>query len=314
LINRLKFVEFTKSKEIGQLPLRPPVVITGLSRSGTTFLHRLLSLNRDFYAVPLWELFSPFKKPGPIDMRRMITGVKIRIKNILLPELDKIHFTRTNNTEECIMLLANSFNSQLFTDIAPLPGYLDWLICADRNYAYNEYRDQLKVLQSFHPDKRLVLKAPNHLGNLIELLSFIPFAIVIQMHRTPEKCCSSLISLRKTLYKIVVSDINVKEIQTLALKLFDNEINRNLEFHESFPDRVISLSYDTLISDPLAALHEIYERASLTWTEEIEESSKKYIHLNPKNKRGIHEYRHLIDKEKIPKSFMYYKSYFSQYL
>jgi len=130
--NRSRYLKIKENNQDKDLPLNPPIFITGLSRSGTTFLHRLLSANPELYAFPLWELFDPFTRSRTRDVRKLKTKFEINVKNILLPDLDKKHYTRANNTEECNMLLANSFNSQLFVDIAPLPEYLEWIISADR--------------------------------------------------------------------------------------------------------------------------------------------------------------------------------------
>jgi len=314
LKNRLRFLQLKQNRDLEDLRLNPPVIITGLSRSGTTYLHRLISINKEFYAFPLWELFKPFVKPGFWDIRRLKTEYEIYIKNILLPELDKKHYTRANNTEECIMLLANSFNSQLFTDIAPLSGYLDWLLNSDRHKTYQEYRDQLKILQTFHPDKRFLLKAPNHLGNLEELLEYIPDATIIQMHRSPQECCNSLISLRKSLYKMVIHKIEPQEIRSQVIRLFDHEIRRNINFHNNDPCRIISVSYNSLVSEPLNVIRNIYKKASLLWSDEIERSSNDFITENPKDRRGVHVYENVQPDRAYPSSFENYRSFFKNYM
>ena len=103
LISRLLFVGvWSPGSE-----LHSPVIITGLPRSGTTALHRLLALDSVFHAPPLWELLDPFSTPAP-DLRRLRTTAQIGFKNRLLPGLDQKHFTRADPPEECTLLLANS--------------------------------------------------------------------------------------------------------------------------------------------------------------------------------------------------------------
>lgn len=312
LVNRLRYVELLQ-KDPKSLSLNAPIIITGLSRSGTTFLHRLIGYDSRHYAPPLWELLNPYKNKGVFDFRRTKARYEILLKNILLPELDKKHYTRADTKEECILLLANSFHSQLFTDIAPLAEYLDWYIKEDREYAYREYRDQLKLLQNYHPGKRLVLKAPSHLGSLDHIIKHIPDATIIQTHRNPEECINSLCSLRQTLFKMVEGDINNQEILRQVLQLFDNETKKNIDFHKNHPDKVISVSYKELTRNPLGILKGIYSKMDCEWTDNIDRSIKQYIADNPQNLRGKHDYNNLT-KNSIPKNISAYADFFKDYL
>lgn len=314
LINRLRFIELLQKDTKNEVQLNAPIIITGLSRSGTTFLQRLMAFDNRHYAFPLWELLDPYKNHGLFDLRRNKTNMEIILKNVLLPELDKKHYTRADTKEECILLLANSFHSQLFTDIAPLAGYLDWYINEDREYAYREYRDQLKILQSFHRGKRLVLKAPSHLGSLEDLIKYIPDAIIIQTHRNPDECINSLCSLRQTLFKMVEGEIDNQEILREVLQLFDSETKKNLDFHKKYSDRVISVSYKELTSKPMEILTGIYSKMNYEWTENMNNCMKQYIAENPQNRRGKHNYNNNLVNNSMPKNIKIYAEFFKDYL
>lgn len=314
LINRLRYIDILNSDTTNSLSLNPPIIITGLSRSGTTFMQRLIAFDDRNYAFPLWELLDPYKSPKGFDSRRIKSNFEIYLKNILLPELDKKHYTRADTKEECLLLLANSFHSQLFTDVAPLASYQDWCLSSDRDYAYREYRDQLKVLQSYHPNKRFVLKAPNHLGSLEEILKYIPEATIIQTHRNPDECINSLCSLRQSLFKMVERKIDDQEIQRQVLQSFDNETKRNLKFHQKHPNKVISISYRELTNDPLTTLKNIYDKMDYEWTENLDRRIRKYISDNPQNKRGKHNYNNKLPKESITENIEAYRKFFKDYL
>jgi len=312
LVNRLRYVDLLQ-KETSSHPLNAPIIITGLSRSGTTFLHRLLAYDSRHYAAPLWELLNPYKNSGAFNFRRAKTTYEILLKNMLLPELDKKHYTRADTKEECMMLLANSFHSQLFTDIAPLSEYLDWYLKEDREFAYREYSDQLRLLQNYHPGKRLTLKAPSHLGSLDHIIKYIPEATIIQTHRNPEECINSLCSLRQTLFKMVEGEIDHQEILRQVLKLFDNETKKNIDFHKKYPEKVISVSYKELTQNPFDVLNGIYRKMDYEWTENIDKSIKQYIVDNPQNRRGKHDYNDLTQNS-LPKNIMAYADFFKDYL
>ena len=91
LVSRLRFVR----DSVQRSELNSPVIITGLPRSGTTALHRLLGLDPGFYSPPLWELRDPFAT-STFDLRRWRTSAGIMLKNRLLPDLDRKHFTRAD--------------------------------------------------------------------------------------------------------------------------------------------------------------------------------------------------------------------------
>ena len=314
LINRLRFIDILQKYTRKDFKINAPIIITGLSRSGTTFLQRLMAFDNRHYAFPLWELLDPYKNQGRFDFRRNKTNLEIILKNVLLPELDKKHYTRADTKEECILLLANSFHSQLFTDIAPLSGYLDWYLNENREYAYKEYRDQLKILQSYHPGKRLVLKAPSHLGSLEDIMKFIPDATIIQTHRNPDECINSLCSLRQSLYKMVEGTIDNQEILREVLQLFDSETKKNIDFQNKYPDKVINVSYKELTSNPMEILTGLYLKMDYKWTDSMNNSIKQYIAENPQNRRGKHSYNNTLTKNSIPENIKDYAEFFKDYL
>ena len=314
LINRLRFIDILQKNTRKDLKINAPIIITGLSRSGTTFLQRLMAFDNRHYAFPLWELLDPYKNQGRFDFRRNKTNLEIILKNVLLPELDKKHYTRADTKEECILLLANSFHSQLFTDIAPLSGYLDWYLNENREYAYKEYRDQLKILQSYHPGKRLVLKAPSHLGSLEDIMKFIPDATIIQTHRNPDECINSLCSLRQSLYKMVEGTIDNQEILREVLQLFDSETKKNIDFQNKYPDKVINVSYKELTSNPMEILTGLYRKMDYEWTKSMNNNIKQYIAENPQNRRGKHNYNDNLAKNALPKNIRAYADFFKDYL
>jgi hypothetical protein len=66
LVNRLKIqADLTRHPEILDIPLDRPIFITGLPRSGTTFLHRLMSEDPDGRTLRTWEGLMPC----PPDLR-----------------------------------------------------------------------------------------------------------------------------------------------------------------------------------------------------------------------------------------------------
>jgi Sulfotransferase family len=232
LINRLLLTEACKrTPEIFQRPLKPPIIVLGLPRSGTTFLHRLLAMDPAHRAVPWWELARPLPGPGSngkSDRRRQIFQKKLRRLQKLTPDLDSKHYTRVDTPEECIWLLASTFLSPLFWALAPVYGYLDWYMSQDRLQAYYEYRLLLQVLQAADPTRRLVLKSSTHTGAVETLLQTIPGSLLIQTHRNPVETSASLASLFFSLHSRTTERLDVRRMTEAILSFHEHQIARNL--------------------------------------------------------------------------------------
>ena len=312
LVNRLRFLRDSAPRR----DLKAPVIITGLPRSGTTVLHRMLSLDPSFHAPPLWELLDPFSVSNP-GFRRWRTSAQITIKNRLLPNLDRKHFTRADTPEECTLLLANSFASPLFWDLAPLNDYLEWYQGASQRPVYGEYRRQLQVLQARHPDQRLLLKAPAHLGNLSILREVVPEARLIQTHRDPTECFFSHCSLRETLGRFVMSAPSREFIAGHVQRVFDFDLNANIEFHEDHPDEVVNVACGDLRTSSLEVLSGLGGALDLEWSRETADRAAAYLEQNPGGRFGKHRVSDDdwgVSRETVDQLFSIYRETFAGFI
>ncbi|MGE0239813.1 MAG: sulfotransferase, partial [Parvibaculaceae bacterium] len=185
-------------------PLPPPVIITGMPRSGTTFLHRLLAADPAFRAPTLGELVEPVDRRS--GWRRVVEDKRLRtelaVMRLFNRTLDAKHFTRSDEPEECMFALAITFRTLLPWTLAPAHSYLAWLRTADRRQKYREYRDILCLLQRRDRGRRLLLKAPDHLGGVAELVAAVPEALVVVCRRDPAAALTSFNSLIAGLHKV----------------------------------------------------------------------------------------------------------------
>ncbi|HSK84914.1 MAG TPA: sulfotransferase [Rubrobacter sp.] len=292
LINRLLLAEACKQRpETFRKPLKSPIIVLGLPRSGTTFLHRLLALDPAHRAVPWWELARPL--PGSDeqqDRRRQVFQKKLRRLQKLTPDLDRKHYTRVDTPEECIWLLASTFFSPLFWALAPVYGYLDWYKNQDRLQAYYEYRLLLQVLQAADPTRRLVLKSSTHTGAIETLLQTIPGSLLIQTHRNPVETSASLASLFYSLHSRMTDSLDVRRMTEAILSFHEHQIARNLEARDAHPGALFDVYYDRLVADPIGTVRDIYDHYGLAWSEEFAERLNYYLQHNPRGKHGTHLY------------------------
>ena len=292
LINRLLLTEARKQNpETFRKPLKSPMIVLGLPRSGTTFLHRLLAMDPAHRAVPWWELARPL--PGSderSDRRRHVFQRKLHRLQKLTPDLDHKHYTRVDTPEECIWLLANTFLSPAFWALAPVYGYLDWYKNQDRLQAYYEYRLFLQVLQAADPTRRLVLKSSTHTGAVEALLQAVPGSLLIQTHRNPVETSASLASLFYSLHSRMTDRLEVRRMTEAILSFHEHQIARNLDARDAHPGVLFDVYYDRLIADPIGTVRDIYDHYGLAWSEEFAERLNYYLQQNPRDKHGAHRY------------------------
>ncbi len=296
LIQRLWLVETRKrDPEIFTHPLIPPIVVTGMARSGTTFLHNLLAVDSAHRAMPQWKLMRPFpEKDGDPDepdprIAKMERANKMRLP--MLPGLDSKHHTRAETAEECIIALGLTFNSLFFPTLLPVPGYMKWYLGhADSSPKYQEYRWLLQVFQHEKPEQRLTMKAPAHMGSLRSLTRHVPEALIVQLHRDPATCVSSVCSLVSTFHRGVSDDIDIPRMSDLVLQLYETWLRRNLAFREAPAGRIYDVYFDSLVSDPIETVRGIYAYFDLPWNDAIVSALEDYIDKNPKHKHGKHHY------------------------
>jgi hypothetical protein len=89
LTRRVQLIDYLKkAPEVLVIPIKSPVFVFGLGRSGTTLIHRLLSLDPAVRSPKLWELMMPVpgvhwtgnKEPFMADRERRAAIVKGKVK------------------------------------------------------------------------------------------------------------------------------------------------------------------------------------------------------------------------------------------
>jgi len=294
LTQRLLFVEAQKhSPDVFLSNLNAPFIITGIPRSGTTFLHRMIAVDPRNVGVPFWRLFRPFPTLDKKDLRESTTRWELKFRRPIYPEMDTKHYIREDQDEECIWMLGLTFHSIVFWVIAPVSSYAEWLFTQDRTKYYREYSLLLKAQQQIAPTQKMVLKAPDHTPNLDTLLSVIPNAKIIQLHRDPTTCVTSLNSLFYSTHRSVTNDINPKRLAEVNKKMFTYylKVNRNIRGDTAINNNsVLDIQYTQLVADPIGTVRGIYAYFDTPWLDEYEERLQIFVNKQPKDKHGKHHY------------------------
>ncbi|HKJ11493.1 MAG TPA: sulfotransferase [Ornithinimicrobium sp.] len=290
LTNRLLLAQARAWRpEVFREPLQPPIVVTGLHRSGTTYLHRLLSCDPTRRAPAYWQLVSPLVRPGDEDLRRRRARRSLQWRKRVMPSLDRMHVIGVDDPEECQYLTATSFESVFFWSLAPVTGYLDWYQSHDRTMKYVEWRQWLQVLQQQCGGRPLVLKAPEHLGALAALVEAVPEARVVQIHRDPVTAFASFLDM--TLATQTISGhVDVSRTRQASLALFESELGANAAFRRANPEAVADVEYEQLVADPVATVAGVYEMLGEPEPPGLRPAAEMYADRHPQYEHGEHRY------------------------
>ncbi|HTA08120.1 MAG TPA: sulfotransferase [Streptosporangiaceae bacterium] len=176
-----------------------PIFVTGLPRSGTTALHRLLTADPGHQGLELWLAEMPQPRPprdtwddNPV-FRHIQAGYQRH--HIEHPEFMGVHYIAADTVEECWQLLRQTLRSVSYECLAHLPTYSAWLREQDWVGPYQRHRRNLQLIGLNQPGQRWVLKNPSHLFALDAILAVYPDALVIQTHREPRAVIGSMCSL-----------------------------------------------------------------------------------------------------------------------
>ena len=295
--NRLKINhDLQQYPEILSGEIHRPLFVVGLPRSGTTLLYNLLAQDPDSRPLLFWESMSPSPPPDPRtrdrDPRIKTAEQTVSKLNRAVPSLPAIHEMDPRGPDECLGLLYNTFVTPFFR--GKLPRYRRWLyeIGDDELTAtYQEYRNQLLLLQWRCSEDHWVLKCPSHLFGLSALLSVFPDGCVIQTHRDPAKAVPSLCSLSAALDGMSYQTVNMQEVGQRIVKIIEQLVNRSMRAREeSDSERIYDVHYQDLVKSPLATVQQIYAHFGYRYDAALEHRLKAYLRANPQHKHGVHRY------------------------
>ena len=216
LDNRLRFVDiFKRHPEIADEAITAPVFILGMPRTGTTSLHELIALDPQFRVPLSWEVAHPFPPPETesykTDPRIAEVEKELASVDTLLPGFKHMHPMGAQLPQECVALFSHDFSSMIFDVQFRLNQYQQWLIQEDMSEVFRNHRRWLQLLQWKCPGDTRVLKSPQYLWNIEDMLREYPDARVIQIHRDPIKVALSVGSLTTTLRSLGSHHVDLQE-------------------------------------------------------------------------------------------------------
>ncbi len=280
LTNLLRLrAEETRAPAVLEEAIERPIFITGLPRSGTTFLHRLLLEDPDNHAPTVWQTIHPTPPPGRDERIARVAG-QLRAFERLAPEFRGLHPLEATSPQECSEITAHVFRSLRFDTTYRMPSYRAWL---DADGQMEGYRFERRFLQHLQHQRRAesggtgpfasgpwapgrwVLKCPDHVFALAELRAAFPDARIVFVHRDPIKVLLSVAKLTEVLRRPFTRRIDPMEIGRGESARWHAGTERMIAAAdaEPFAEPICHVHHLDLVADPLAAVQRVYDHFGL---------------------------------------------------
>ncbi len=322
--------EAQQHPEIGQEQITRPVFIVGINRTGTTFLHRLLSRDPQFWALRRYELTESVLPAGDYanvagtakDPRRTYSEEMMAATSIV-DTLSGLHHFDVDEPDEDFMLLQHSFATWVILVAYHVPMYGRWLAETGSRNAYAHHR---RIMQHFnwqrrqrapHQQRQWLLEMPFHLMELEVLLETYPDAVFIQTHRDPTQFMASWNSLVERLRSFTSVPRPPHETGTEQLAFMSGMLNQAMQFRASRPEldrRWADVRYIDLVNDPMAVVNDVCQR--LGWHREPDtfDTMRECLTMQEEQRRQEprHEYRledYGLTPEAVDEAFAPYRDF-----
>ena len=275
--------------------IHAPLVITGIPRSGTTALHKLLSLDPQFQGLQHWLSRTPIPRP---PREQWPTHALYRRASAILEEIHKdqplikaAHGQSVDDVDECYNLLMQSFVVATFPSMAHIPSFDAWYYEQDETPSYLRFADNLKMIGQAAPEKRWLLKNPNHIFAIEALLSAFPDALIVQTHRNPVEAIPSVSSVSFAGRKFFEgSDVDPHIVGARHQRHWRVALERTFIARKQRAGQFFDVRFEDFLASPMATVRALYDRFDLHRAHNVEADMRAWLADNPRYPHGEHRY------------------------
>jgi hypothetical protein len=299
LSSRVRAVHNMKQvPNLDRLVIKQPIVITGIPRTGTTALHKLLAVDPQFQGLQTWLIGAPMPRPPRESwaqnprFQEMLESLKLRFAST--PDLRAAHNMAADEVDECLGILCHSFVSNLWACNWSSATYDAWWQCQDELPAYRYYHRVLQMIGSTEPEKRWLLKNPGHIANLHLLFAMFPDALVIQTHRDPAKAIPSLTAIMMQLFGAMEGDAR-KQLHAHIMghretAKWSKAIRDAEPIREAHRGQIMDVVHGDFHRDPLSTIKRVYAHLRLELSPAVEAAMAQRVADAPELSHGTHNY------------------------
>ena len=275
----------------------PPVFILGHWRSGTTYLHELLSHDERFATPTSYQCFQPHHM---LLTEWITTNLFWWLMPSKRPQ-DNVKLGWNTPQEDefalCAMGLPTPYRRMAFPNNGPVD--LEYLhmqgLSDDKLQRWKEGLAWFVKLITYHTGRRVLLKSPPHTGRLGVLAEMFPGAKFIHLTRDPYSLFPSTIKLWRALH--FAQGFQMSEGNDLEEYVFTCLEKMYEGFQADRPDvndaDIVDLRYEDLVTDPVGELRRTYEKLGLGGFDAVEPQLDAYAQAS----RSYQTNRYELDKD-----------------
>lgn len=291
-----------------RIEVKNPVFIVGNARSGTTFMHRLMALDREqFNAFKLSDLIFVsvgakkfFQALGRFDRAVLGGALQQGLENLqgrLMKSADKIHKLRLSQPEEDEGVLIHVFASTFLALIFPVPIMQRWnrfdeLPEALRHRIFNYYKAciQRQIYCNGGNAMMLLSKNPLFSTKIKTIFEIFPDARVIYMARSPYETVASVHNMVDRIWSVQLpmpKDAPAREGLTQVCIYSYRYALSELDRHPQ--GQSIIVKYEDLVERPEQVVHNIYSKFNLRISPQFQAELTRVVSKN-KGYKSEHHY------------------------
>ncbi|RMH66218.1 MAG: sulfotransferase [Calditrichaeota bacterium] len=250
-------------KETESIKVNPPVFIIGHWRSGTTFLHNLLSRDPRFIFPQTYQV----RNPNTFLFINRRFNQNLQQSASYKRAMDNVQSSSLAPAEDEFALAAMTLHSPLIGWLFPQrQTWYDRYTQAEAldNDWQNAYMRFFRKIQHAQPEKTILSKSPLNTPRVDLLLKIFPKARFIHIHRDPQSVFRSTVHLYHTA-------IRRSALQHIPYSIPDRVIERYQTLYGPFlgqrskltDHQLAEISFKELETDPMEALQKIYAQLNL---------------------------------------------------
>ena len=278
-------------------PIRAPIVITGIPRTGTTALHKLLAVDPQFQGLQTWLTSAPQPRP-PRDTweanpQFQRTAQEMERRHRDKPAALAAHAMAAEEVDECCLVLRQGFVSNLWTCGWSATTYDLWRQEQSETHCYAHFERVLRLVGSSDPYKCWLLKNPGHIENLDQLFATFPDAKVIHTHRDPAKAIPSLCALLIGNHALFEDGRLVERSWQMGARETEKwarALRRAEPVRQAHSGQILDVVHSDFHRDPMGTVERIYAFAGLDLHDEVRALMVERITEKPELAHGAHRY------------------------
>ena len=289
----------------------PPLFILGHWRTGTTFLHNLLHLDKRYGYLSNYQTF--------------VFTVALLSKRIVRALSKPLFPTERSQDNVKVSPSYPAEEEQPFSMISTRTGMNTFFFPRNRMYfdKYNVFkgisvrekrlwqRDYIYLLRNislYNHRKPLLLKNPHNTGRVKELLELFPHAKFIFLHRDPYTVfLSTLHMFDRVVRTQFFHNVSDKEIEDLVMYMSRETLQKYLDDRHLIPEgNLIEVPYKDLSEKPFETVKRIYDELSLPEFKQVEPAINKHLEEVKGYKKNVFKELSPEQKARVRKELDFY--------